>query len=160
MERSFAPGFEFESSKFLHRHCHCRQLAFQNFEFQKRIRRQHIAQTKTHGVPNEGVGTGSHGAGYQLTPVALGDIQSTGGQFGLEIFDRSNNTRGQLPSRGTSMPPLPNGLVSGQFDVKDHQNAPWVGLNPPQVRWGRSRAPRSFMSAASRGRCRGSNRGC
>ena len=28
---------------FFTRHCHCRQLAFQNFEFQKRIRRQHIA---------------------------------------------------------------------------------------------------------------------
>ena len=41
MERSFAPGFEFES--FFARHCHCRQLAFHIFEFQKRIRRQHIA---------------------------------------------------------------------------------------------------------------------
>ena len=39
-----APEFEFESFNLFTRHWgHCRQLAFQNFEFQKRIRRQHIA---------------------------------------------------------------------------------------------------------------------
>ena len=54
----------------------------------------------------------------------------------------------------------PNGLVLGQLDVKDHQYALWVGLNPPKVGWGRSRAPPGCMSAASRGRCRGSSRGC
>ena len=54
----------------------------------------------------------------------------------------------------------PNGLALGQLDVKDHQYALWVGLNPPKVGWGRSRAPPGCMSAASRGRCRGSSRGC
>ena len=54
----------------------------------------------------------------------------------------------------------PSGPAIGQLDVKEHHHALWVGLNPLKVCWGRSRTPPAPMSAASRGRCRGSSRGC
>ena len=54
----------------------------------------------------------------------------------------------------------PSGPAIGQLDVREHQYALWFGLNPLKVCWGRSRTPPASMSAASRGRCRGSSRGC
>ena len=54
----------------------------------------------------------------------------------------------------------PSGPAIGQLDVREHQYALWIGLNPLKVCWGRSRTPPASMSAASRGRCRGSSRGC
>ena len=54
----------------------------------------------------------------------------------------------------------PSGPAIGQLDVKERHHALWVGLNPLKVCWGRSRTPPASMSAASRGRCRGSSRGC
>ena len=62
-------------------------------------------------------------------PVALGDIQSTGGQFGLEIFRRSNNTRGQLPSRGTSMPPLARDFPQHTPRPGNSGSATWIPPN-------------------------------
>ena len=34
-----------------------------------------------------------------------------------------------------------SGPAIGQLDVKEQQHALWVGLNPPEVGWGRSRTP-------------------
>ena len=54
----------------------------------------------------------------------------------------------------------PSGLVLGQLDARDPQQALWVGLNPLEVCWGRPRKPLGCISATSWGRGRGSSRGC